>query len=58
MQSIDTVGAILILIGSITVYGSKYIMKLLKIEINDNRILISKLIGLVISCIGVFRILK
>lgn len=58
LQKIDLLSFLLILIGSIMVYGSKSIFKLLRIDFEDKRNIIFKLIGLVIAGIGFFRILE
>ncbi|EYE87810.1 hypothetical protein Q428_11420 [Fervidicella metallireducens AeB] len=58
LQKIDLLSFLLILIGSIMVYGSKYIFKLLKVDFEDKRNIIFKLIGLVIAGIGFLRILE
>lgn len=57
MENIDLLSIVFILIGSIMVYGSKYIFKLLKINKDDIKLVAFKLVGLVIACIGFFRIL-
>jgi lipid-A-disaccharide synthase-like uncharacterized protein len=48
---------VLIAIGSIMVYGAKYILKFLKIEHDEVKFIIFKLIGLIIAVIGFFRVL-
>ena len=57
MESIDLLSIVFILIGSIMVYGSKYIFKLLKVKSDDNKLVAFKLVGLIIACIGFFRIM-
>lgn len=58
MNSVDPVSIILIVIGSVLVYGSKNVLKLFKSEITEKKILIIKLTGLVIACAGMFKILQ
>jgi hypothetical protein len=57
MKNIDLFSILFILVGSIMVYGSKHILRFLKIELNDMKVIIFKLVGLVIACVGFFRIL-
>lgn len=57
MKSLDLLSVITIVIGAIMVYGAGYIAKLIKIEKNSKKFVIIKLIGLLISFIGFFRIL-
>lgn len=57
MKSINPLDAILAVIGSIMVYGAANILKLVKAEITDKRILILKLSGLAIAAVGLFRII-
>lgn len=57
MENIDLLSLVLIIIGSIMVYGSKRILKALRINADDIKIIVLKLAGLVIACIGFFRIL-
>lgn len=57
MENIDLFSAICILIGATMVYGAKFIFKLLKINADDIKTIALKLIGLIIACIGFFRIL-
>ncbi|MCX7883628.1 MAG: hypothetical protein N2448_01130 [Caloramator sp.] len=58
LSKVDGVSLFFVLFGSIIVYASKYILKLLKIKYDDFKLIIIKLIGLVIACIGFFKILK
>lgn len=53
----DTLSIILVVVGSIIVYGVKYITKLLKLELSEMQILVVKIIGFVIAIAGFFRIL-
>lgn len=57
MEKIDLLSFVLVIIGSIMVYGAKRIFKLLKINADDTKLIILKLVGLVIACIGFLRIL-
>jgi hypothetical protein len=57
MENIDLFSIVLLLVGSIMVYGVKYIFKLFKINSDEIKILVFKLIGLIIACIGFFRIM-
>lgn len=53
----DTLSIILVIVGSIIVYGVKYITKLLKLELSEMQVLVVKIFGLVIAMAGFFRIL-
>lgn len=53
----DVLSLILIIIGAIMTYGAKYILKFLKVDFNDIKVVVFKLIGLIIACIGIFRVL-
>lgn len=53
----DTLSIVLVVVGSIIVYGVKYITKLLKLELSEMQILVVKIIGFVIAIAGFFRIL-
>lgn len=59
LARMDMLSLIFIIIGSIIVYGSEHILDLFKINYsyNDLNVVIVKLIGLLIACIGFFRIL-
>lgn len=57
MENIDLFSLICIIIGATMVYGSKFIFKLLKINSDDIKTIALKLVGLIIACIGFFRIL-
>lgn len=54
--NMDFISIVLILIGSIMVYGTKHIFKVFKQNADDKRILTVKLIGLLIGLIGFLRI--
>jgi hypothetical protein len=54
----DPVSVVLICIGAMSVYGSAKILRLLKKEVSDKNILIVKFIGLLVACIGIFKILQ
>ena len=58
MIRLDAISIILVLTGSVMVYGAKLVLGLFKQEINDNKILILKAAGLGISLIGFLRILE
>ncbi|SKA89270.1 hypothetical protein SAMN05443428_109102 [Caloramator quimbayensis] len=58
LSRVDGVSLFFALFGSIIVYVAKYILKFFKIREDDFKLIIIKLIGLVIACIGFFRILK
>lgn len=56
MEHLDLLSIVLVVIGSILVYGAKPILK--KIEKYDDKVMIiMKSIGLIIAGIGFFRIL-
>lgn len=57
MENIDLLSIVIVLIGAIIVYGAKYILKLLKINVDEIKVLVLKLTGLVIACIGFLRIM-
>jgi hypothetical protein len=57
MENIDLFSIVLLLVGSIMVYGVKYIFKLFKINSDEIKVLVFKLIGLIIACIGFLRIM-
>ncbi len=57
MENIDLLSIVFLLIGSIMVYGAKHIFKLLKINRDNTKLVVFKLIGLVIALIGFFRIM-
>lgn len=52
------VSIVLVIVGSIMVYGVKYILGVLKLELNEVGIVIFKLVGLILAGIGFFRILE
>jgi hypothetical protein len=54
---LDALSIILVVIGSIIVYGVKYISKLLKLELSEIQVVVVKAIGLVIAIAGFIRIL-
>jgi hypothetical protein len=54
---LDVLSLILIIIGSIMVYGAKYILKFFNINFDDMRVVVFKLVGLIIAVIGFFRVL-
>ncbi|HAZ36706.1 MAG TPA: hypothetical protein DEF85_00950 [Clostridiaceae bacterium] len=57
MEHLDLLSIVLVVIGSILVYGAKPILK--KIKKYDDKVMIAmKLIGLIIAGIGFFRILE
>lgn len=56
MGGIDLLSLLLIVVGAIIVYGSKYILKLLKINPDEMKQLVLKVIGFIIACIGFFRV--
>jgi hypothetical protein len=58
MNYAHPLSVILIFIGAVSVYGSAKILKLLKKEVSDKNILIVKFIGLLVACIGIFKILQ
>lgn len=57
MEKLDLLSVVLVLIGSIMVYGARGIFKLFKIKGDDTKLVIFKFIGLIIALIGFFRIL-
>lgn len=57
MEKLDLLSVVLVLIGSIMVYGSKYIFKKLKINADGKKMIVFKLVGLAIAFIGFIRIL-
>lgn len=57
MENIDLPSIVCIIIGATMVYGAKHIFKLLKINGDEIKIIALKLVGLIIACIGFFRIL-
>lgn len=52
------VSIVLVIVGSIMVYGVKYILGVLKLELNEVGIVIFKLVGLILAGIGFFGILE
>lgn len=56
MEHLDLLSIVLVVIGSILVYGAKPILKKIK-KYDDKVMIIMKLIGLIIVTIGCFRIL-
>jgi hypothetical protein len=57
MDNIDLLGIVFLLVGSIMVYGVKYIFKLLKINSDEIKVIVFKLIGLIIACIGFLKVM-
>jgi TRAP-type C4-dicarboxylate transport system permease small subunit len=57
LNNVDVLSVILIVLGAAMVYGVKYFSKLFKMELTEIQVVIVKLAGLVIACIGFFRIL-
>lgn len=55
---VDAISLILVIVGSVMVYGAKLVLRLFKQEVNDNKILIVKAIGLGISLIGFLKIFE
>ena len=56
MEHLDLLSIVLVVIGSILVYGAKPILKRIK-KYDDKVMIIMKSIGLIIAGIGFFRIL-
>ena len=57
MEKLDLLSVVLVLIGSIMVYGARRIFKLFKFKNDEVKFVIFKLVGLIIALIGFFRIL-
>lgn len=58
MQRVDLLGLLLLILGSIMVYGSKYIIRMFNWKLEDNKVVLFKLAGLTIAIIGIFRIFE
>lgn len=56
MEHLDLLSIVLVVIGSILVYGAKPILKKIK-KYDDKVMIIMKSIGLIIAGIGFFKIL-
>ena len=57
MEKIDLISLVLVITGSVMVYGAKGIYKILKINTDEIKVLLLKLAGLAVALVGFLRIL-